>query len=51
MIIRLCQQSNIDVIGTVRKEAQAELLRNEVGCKYVINTSERDWMQSMGNMA
>ena len=49
MIIKLCKTSGITPICTVRKEDQANFLRNDLGCKYVVNTSDKDWMKQMGH--
>jgi len=51
MLIKLCQKENIVPICTVRKEAQAEMLRNDYNVAHVINTSEDDWRQKMGAIA
>ena len=48
MIIKLCKTAGITPICTVRKVDQATFLTNELGCKYVINTSDKDWMKKMG---
>ena len=43
MIIKLCHQEGIIPICTVRREEQAEFLRNELKVKYVVNTSDEKW--------
>lgn len=43
MIIRLCKQEGIIPICTVRREEQAQFLRDELKVKYVVNTSEEGW--------
>jgi len=48
MIIKLCKTSGITPICTVRKADQASFLTNDLGCKYVINTSDKDWMKKLG---
>eukprot|EP00806_Schmidingerella_arcuata_P003113 Macronucleus_3819.p1 GENE.Macronucleus_3819~~Macronucleus_3819.p1 ORF type:complete len:206 (+),score=65.10 Macronucleus_3819:1-618(+) len=48
MIIKLCQQEGIIPICTVRREAQAEFLRNDLKVKYAVNTSEEGWMRQLG---
>lgn len=51
MIIKLCKMEGITPICTVRKEEQAELLRNVFKCQNVVNTSEKNWKQTLGVMA
>ena len=43
MIIKLCHQEGITPICTVRREEQAEFLRNDLKVKYVVNTSQEGW--------
>ena len=42
ILLRLCQQDNIDLVCIVRKDEQAELLKSQ-GAKYVINSSDDDF--------
>lgn len=35
----------------MRREEQAEFLRNELKVKFVVNTSEKKWMQTLGGIA
>jgi len=51
MIIKLCHQEGITPICTVRRDEQAEFLRNDLKVKYVINTSEKDWKKKLGMVA
>lgn len=50
MIIRLCEKENLTPILTVRKAEQAKLLEDEFKAKYVINTSEENWKESLGQL-
>ena len=51
MLIKLCHQENIIPICTVRREEQAEFLRNDLKVKYVVNTSEKGWKRQLGAIA
>ena len=51
MLIKLCHQENIIPICTVRREEQAEFLRNDLRVKHVVNTSDEDWKSQMGAIA
>lgn len=51
MLIKLCHQENIVPICTVRREEQAEFLRNELGVKNVVNTSDEQWKRQLGAIA
>jgi len=48
MIIRLCEKYGITPIITVRREVQAEMLRKDFGCKYVVNTSLNGYEKTLG---
>ena len=48
MIIKLCHQEGLIPICTVRRETQAEFLRQDLKVKYVVNTSEEGWMRQLG---
>ena len=43
MIVRIAPTYGITPIPTVRRAEQADLLKNEFGCEYVINTSDEDY--------
>ena len=43
MIVRIAPKYGITPIPTVRRAEQADLLKNEFGCEYVINTSDEDY--------
>jgi len=51
MLIKTCKKEGITPICTVRRDAQAEMLRNEYEVEHVINTSEEDWKQKLGAIA
>lgn len=51
MVYRLAERENLTVIGTVRKAAQVDLLKEEVNAKYVVNTSEENWKETMTALA
>ena len=51
MIIKLCHQEGITPICTVRREEQAEFLRNDLKVKYVVNTSQEGWKKQLGVIA
>lgn len=42
MVLKLCQQEEIDLICVIRSDAQAELLKG-LGAKYVINQNDADF--------
>ena len=42
ILLRLCQQDDIDLVCIVRKDEQAELLKSQ-GAKYVINSTDEDF--------
>lgn len=44
MIIRLCQLSNIPLINVVRKEEQVRILKEELGCTHVLNSSSATFL-------
>jgi len=43
MILNLCAQNNIKVICLVRREEQAQFLRDELKQKYVVVTGEKGY--------
>lgn len=42
ILLRLCQQDDIDLVCIVRKDEQADLLKSQ-GAKYVLNSSDADF--------
>ena len=44
MLIKWCKILNIPLINLVRRQEQADILKN-IGAEHVINTSEEDWKQ------
>lgn len=48
MILNLCAQNNIRAICLVRREEQAQLLRDALKQKYVVNTGEKGYQKQLG---
>ncbi len=46
MLNRVCLQDGVELVNIVRKEEQAELLRN-MGAKYVVNSSSENFMAEL----
>ena len=51
MVIRLCPKYGLTPICTVRRPEQADMLRNELGQKYVVDTSLKSWKKDLGKFA
>lgn len=47
MLVKLCKQENVNLINVVRREEQAQLLR-EIGAEHVVVTSEEGWEERLG---
>jgi NADPH:quinone reductase-like Zn-dependent oxidoreductase len=50
MVVKLGKKYNIPVLSVVRREEQAELLKNE-GAEYVVNSSSPDFEEELKKMA
>ena len=48
MLIKICNNDGIPLVNIVRKEEQVEKLK-DIGAKYVCNTSDPDFMESLIN--
>ncbi|TRD13845.1 zinc-binding dehydrogenase, partial [Palleronia caenipelagi] len=46
MLTRICNEDGIDLVNIVRKQDQAELLR-QMGSAYVVNSSDDDFMDQL----
>ncbi|MDG1937606.1 MAG: zinc-binding dehydrogenase [Pseudomonadales bacterium] len=46
MLNRICMADGVELVNIVRKEEQAELLRN-MGAKYIVNSSSKDFMSEL----
>ncbi len=46
MLNRICQQDGVELVNIVRKQEQAELLRN-MGAKYVVDSSSENFMADL----
>ncbi len=46
MLVKVCKSENIPLINIVRKEEQVDILKN-IGAKYICNTNESDFMESL----
>ena len=46
MLNRICQDDNVELVNIVRKQEQTELLK-ELGAKYIINSSDKDFMPQL----
>ncbi len=46
MLNRICQEDSVDLVNIVRKPEQADLLRG-IGAKYVVNSSDEDFMAQL----
>lgn len=49
MMVKFCKQENIILINVVRREEQAEILRN-LGAQYIIVSSNPDWEEQLKNL-
>jgi NADPH:quinone reductase-like Zn-dependent oxidoreductase len=49
MLIKLCENENIDLINIVRREKQAEELKN-MGAKYILNSNDDDYQQNLAEL-
>lgn len=45
MMIRLCQDANVTVIGTVRKDDQLKDLKENFNLEHVFNTEDKDFLE------
>lgn len=50
MIVRVCQDENIPLINIVRREEQVQILK-EVKAEYILNSSEPDFEEKLGELA
>ncbi len=46
MLVKVCKSENIPLVNIVRKEEQVDILKN-IGAKYICNTNESDFMESL----
>ena len=46
MLVKVCKSENIPLVNIVRKEEQVNILKN-IGAKYICNTNESDFMESL----
>ena len=46
MLVKVCKNENIPLVNIVRKEEQVDILKN-IGAKYICNTNESDFMESL----
>lgn len=46
MLVRICQQDDVELVNIVRKEEQVDLLRG-MGAKYVVNSSSDNFMAEL----
>ena len=46
MLVKVCKSENIPLVNIVRKEEQDDILKN-IGAKYICNTNESDFMESL----
>lgn len=46
MLNRICMADGVELVNIVRKEEQAELLR-DMGAKYIVNSSSKDFMSEL----
>lgn len=51
MIIKLCEKKNIPLINIVRRDEQVKLLKEDYGCKYVLNSSDDKFFEEFRNLA
>ena len=50
MINRLAMEERIPIINIVRREEQVKLLQ-EMGCEYILNSSDSDFLERLGELA
>src|SRR5210317_90768 len=48
MLVKICKNDDIPLVNIVRKEEQVEKLK-DIGAKYICNTSQPDFMESLIN--
>lgn len=48
MLIRICQEDDIELVNIVRKAEHVEMLKG-IGAKYVVNSSDSDFMAQLCN--
>jgi len=46
MLVKVCKSEDIPLVNIVRKEEQVDILKN-IGAKYICNTNESDFMESL----
>jgi NADPH2:quinone reductase len=46
MLVKVCKSENIPLVNIVRKKEQVDILKN-IGAKYICNTNESDFMESL----
>jgi len=48
MLVRVCQEEDIQLVNIVRKEEHVDLLRG-IGATHIINSSNKDFLKQLGN--
>ena len=51
MLIKLAKNANKPLINIVRREEQVKLLKEEYGCKYVLNSSSEGFFEEYQALA
>ena len=50
MIVKLCKDENLPIINIVRRTEQVDLLK-ELGAEHILNSSEPDFLEKLGDLA